>query len=61
MISKSDLARDIFVTVMSSAENLGGIDKVQRNILGTEAARICFELAEAFMEVYYEKEDQDDF
>lgn len=61
MISKGTLAKDLFVVALSSAENLGALDEEELKGAGKQAARICFALSEAFLETYFDMENEDDF
>jgi len=45
------LAREIFVTVMTTAQGLGGLTKEDRDEMFKQASELCFEAAVAFEKV----------
>ena len=46
-----ELARQMYATIMITAQGLGSVSSEQRKVLLKEVAEICFEAAAAFEEV----------
>ena len=55
------IAEKIFINAMSTAENMNTLDKEERKKIFKMAAELCFEMEEAFNEVYQERDNSDDY
>ena len=56
---RDKLAKEIFIIAMSNAENLGQATERERKQVLKYTSSICFEAAEAFIEICKEKYDDE--